>query len=57
MKFSEYAPVGGWERCHYCKCSGEAFARYETERKEHRVVIAHVCPTCTPRAERGERRG
>ena len=56
MRFSEYAPVGGWERCHYCKRGGDGYARYETERKEYRVVIAHVCPTCTPRAERGERR-
>ena len=55
MRFSEYAPVGGLQRCWYCKRSGDGYARYETERKEYRVVIVHVCPNCTGRAERGER--
>lgn len=56
MRFSEYAPVGGWSLCWYCKRGGDGYARFEAERRGYIVIIAHVCPTCTPRAERGERR-
>jgi len=53
---SGYASVGGWDICRYCGHGGEGFARYEiTRTPAGRILIANVCPTCIPRAERGDR--
>ena len=54
---SGYAVAGGWNLCWYCQHGGEGFARYEVSRSGFHTLIAHVCPSCTPRAERGEREG
>lgn len=55
--FSGYASVGTLLLCWYCQNRGEALARYEVSRGAFHNLIALVCPTCTPRAERGEREG
>jgi len=54
--FCGYAPAAALLRCWYCQQGGE-LSRYEVSRSGFHTLIALVCPSCTPRAERGEREG